>query len=102
MVTPGRFFEGGSRAELLHQLTPRISAGVNVTGSYRQYAAQFVPLTGDNRTDVTFSPGATLVFARVVGHADLRLRYNYIVNNSNDDAHDYRDHVVALSVATKF
>lgn len=101
-VTPGHYLEAGGRFEVLHALTPRLTAGVNVTGSIRNYTAELVPSTTTNRLDTTLSPGASLVFPYALGHADVRLRYNYILNNSNDDAHDYRDHVVALSVGGRF
>jgi hypothetical protein len=102
-VTPGRYIEGGARFEYLHEVTHHLSVGVNVSGNVRQYTSDVVPLTSTNRQDLTVSPGVSIVLPRAIGdHADIRLRYNYVINNSNDDAHDFRDHVVALSLATKF
>jgi hypothetical protein len=102
-VTPGRYVEAGARAEYLHDITNRLSAGLNVTGSVRRYTSDVVPFTTTNRQDVTFSPGAALVLSHLhSGTTDIRLRYNFIINDSNDDDHDYRDHIVALSVGTKF
>ena len=102
-VTPGRYVEGGAKAEYLHEVTSWLTAGVNLSGNLRRYTQDVVPLTTTHRQDVTFSPGASLVLPHVHdSNVDIRLRYSYVWNNSNDDDHDYRDHIVSLSVSTKF
>jgi hypothetical protein len=102
-ITPGRYVEGGARLEYLFEVSRRLSAGLNLTASAREYLSDVVPSSATPRRDANFSPGVSLVASRVLGNnADIRFRYNYIVNNSNDNAHDWQDHYVTLGVGGRF
>ena len=80
-----------------------MTVAANITASGREYTSDLVPTTSTHRQDFMVSPGAAIIFPNLVfAKTDLRLRYNFIFNDSNDDAHDYRDHIVAVSVASKF
>ena len=69
--------------------------------SDRLYTTDETP-GGKDRQDLLFSPGVSLLFTDVFGRqGDLRVEYAYEDNNSNDDAHDYRNHKIKLSVAKR-
>jgi hypothetical protein len=102
-VTPGRYEEAGGTLDYSRAITSWLSLDANISLVGRRYTSDVVPLTTTAREDFTVSPGVAAVFPSLIGNkTDLRLRYNFLFNNSNDDSHDYRDNVVTLSAATKF
>lgn len=100
--TPGKFFEGGVKLEGLQQVTSWLTLGANVSVSDRYFTDTMAP-SGSNRNDFYVSPGASVIFPRLIaGNTDLRFDYRFEHNASNDDNRDYDNHRISLTLGSRF
>lgn len=100
-LSPGRYLAGGARFQYDRALAEHLVAGLFFAVSDRLYTTDETP-DGKDRQDLLLSPGVSLLFTDVFGRqGDLRVEYAYEDNDSNDDAHDYRNHTIKLSVAKR-
>jgi hypothetical protein len=102
-VAPGNYIEGGAKVEIQQQIKSWLTVAANVTLSARGYQTDVVPATTTHRLDLIAVPGASIIFPRVIhGNTDVRIDYNYIKNNSNDNTYDYTDQRVSLTLGARF
>jgi hypothetical protein len=103
-VQLGRYGEGGARIEYYMTLLDWLVAGANFAYNERIYAQSMLS-TGAflRRRDDIYSPGATLIFRRVLSvPGDVRLDYRYEHDRSNDPMSSYNDHIVTLTYARRW
>jgi hypothetical protein len=102
-IQPGDYVELGGRAQILHTLTDYLVVGGNVSVGGRFYEAVEVPGSTERRKDVTVSPGVELIFPHVLAYQnDVRVGYEYTYNHSNVPIDTYKDHVISVTLATRF
>ncbi len=102
-LQPGAYIETGGQLQYVHEVRRNLTAAVSLAANVRQYSVDVVPLTTTARRDVTLTPGISVVLANVAKTpVDLRFRYNYVWNNSNDNFHDFRTHIVTVGLGGKF
>jgi len=74
-----------------------------VSARERDYRNDIVAATGEKRRDRTLIPGASITFPNLfAAQTGLRLEYQYIWNNSNDQTKKFNDHIVGASLIAKF
>jgi hypothetical protein len=102
-IQPGDYTELGTKAQILHSLTDYLIVGASFAVSGRLYQSVEVPGLTVRRKDVTLSPGAQIVIPHIFAYQnDLRIGYQYIWNHSNVPTDTYKDHVVMVTLATRF
>jgi hypothetical protein len=102
-LKPGASSEYGGRVDLIKSLTDWVAFGVNAAVSQRDYRNDIDIVSGDKRSDLIVSPGASLTFPNLFANqTGLRLDYRYIYDHSNDQTKSFTDHVVTASVIWRF
>jgi hypothetical protein len=94
----GLYVEGGGTVEYAKVVTEILTASVNFRVNQRWYR----DIGSGARADLLLSPGASLVLNGLFGvQTDLRFDYRYERNNSNDDAHDWQNHVFKVGLTAR-
>jgi len=102
-VQPGDYVELGGRAQVLHSLTDWLILGGSFGVGGRFYESVDVPPTTERRKDVWLSPGAQLIIPHFIYYQnDLKFGYQYTWNHSNINTDTYKDHVISVTLATRF
>jgi len=74
-----------------------------VSVAQRDYRTDLVIATGEKRRDLIISPGGSIIFPNLIAYqTDLRIDYRYLTDNSNDPTKDFHDHIVSVSVVSRF
>lgn len=95
---PGLYTEAGGTIEYAKVITDAVSAAVN----FRINQRWFEDIGSGARQDLLLSPGAGLVFSGLFGvQTDLRLDYRYEWNDSNDDDHDWQNHLLKIGITAR-
>jgi hypothetical protein len=103
IVTPGTYVDVGGKAEIQQKINGWLTVAGNVTFSGKQYLIDLVPATTTKRLDLRTEPGASIILPRLIGgKADVRFDYTYLLNDSNDNAHDFADQRFSLSLSGRF
>lgn len=99
--SPGRYVYGGAVLSYFRSLNDLMTVGASI-GLYDRYFLVDTAPDGDNRNDLTVTPGVTVLFKDVFGpQTGLRFKYDFEYNDSNDPAHDYQNHILGLSVIAR-
>jgi hypothetical protein len=102
-IQPGDYLELGGRVQVFHELDEDLILGGNFSVGGRFYQAVNVPVSTERRKDVTVSPGVQVVIPHFLAYQnDLRFGYQYTWNHSNVPFDTYKDHVVSVSLLTRF
>ncbi len=104
-VQPGKYIEYGGRLEYYRRVLEWLTIGGSIGILGRDYAESInlVTLLPSSRRDVTFFPGATMIFHHVFGHQhDIRVDYRYEDNRSSDPLRDYVNHLVSMLYVVRF
>ena len=104
---PLNYQQIGGRDDYYFPFTPEIYIGVNLTGYYEDYNESVIDPAGretsEDREDVYLSPGAQIIFSRVLlENQDIIVSYQYQTNLSNDDFEDFENHVAGVSLVWRF
>jgi hypothetical protein len=98
----GDYIEAGGRIAYFVLLNNDLRIGASFTTHYRDYE-QNVRFGTAERHDWYIEPGAEALFRNVVCEGcDIRLRYRYEQNLSNDGTEDYYNHSVIASGVRRF
>ncbi len=99
--SPGRYVAGGVKLAYDRVLSERVTVGASIEVTDRYFLVDEAP-DGDNREDITITPGVTLLLKDVFGtQTGLRFDYEYEYNDSNDPAHDYENHIVGVAAIVR-
>ena len=102
-VQPGDYTEFGVKAAAYHSVTDWLTFGANFGTWGRLYQSQEVSPLTVRRKDVALSPGVTAVIPHLFSYqTDLRLGYQYTWNHSNIDTYTYKDHLISVTLVTRF
>lgn len=95
---PGLYVEAGATFEYSKVVNQALTAAVNLRLNQRWYE----DIGSGSREDFLVSPGAALIFTGLFGvQTDLKLDYRYEWNDSNDDDHDWQNHVFKVGVSVR-
>ncbi len=98
----GDYIEGGARLMYYFYLDDSIRLGGRFTAWYRDYD-QNITLGTTGREDFYIAPEAEIMYRNAVcSGCDLRLRYRYEQNFSNDGTQDYMNHSIIASGIRRF
>jgi hypothetical protein len=104
-IQPGAYSEWGAKVEVYKTLTDWLTVGASFSASRRDYRNDIVvSLPGDEkRKDTILLPGVMVLFKGFFWqHADLRLDYRYLRNNSNDPTKEFEDHLISATAVMRF
>jgi hypothetical protein len=102
-VQPGDYTELGVRAAAYRSVTDWLTLGANLGTYGRLYQSQEVSPLTVRRKDVALSPGATAVIPHLFSYqTDLRLGYQYTWDHSNINTFTYKDHLISVTLVTRF
>ncbi len=103
-IQPGAYSEVGAKIEVFKSLNDWLLVGASFSASWRDYRNDFVVnMPGEKRHDTLLLPGAMLLWKGFFWqHADLRIDYRYLRNNSNDPTKEYTDQLISATAVMKF
>jgi hypothetical protein len=102
-ITPGKYIEAGGQVQYIRDIARGVSGSVSLSLNQREYSTDVVPMTTTPRRDFTLTPAVSIALTNLIAQkADVRFRYNFILNNSNDNAHDFQDHIFTIGIGGKF
>jgi hypothetical protein len=104
-VPPGNYEEVGSKVEYYYPITEAFVLGGDFAVDWRQYEAAANVLTGipQQRTDIIYSPGASVIFPNLLGKGvDLRADYNYDIDQSTIATDSFNSQLITSSVVMHF
>jgi hypothetical protein len=95
---PGQYTEYGVEAEYRYRLTDNLAAGVGVRARERDYDNTTIMFGSDTRSDTYVAPNASVTLTNMLPcSCDVRARYQYRDNDSNDPFAEYEADQVQLS-----
>lgn len=98
----GDYVEGGARLMYFYYLDEGIRLGTRFTAFYRDYTQNITAGTKE-RHDFYIAPEAEVLFRdHICKGCDIRLRYRYEQNFSNDGTQDFINHSVIASGIRRF
>lgn len=98
----GDYIEAGARVGYFILLDQHLRVGASLTGHYRDYE-QNIRFGTEEREDFYLAPEAEMLFRDIICYGcDIRLRYRYEENFSNDGTEDYFNHSVIASGIKRF
>ena len=102
-LQPGAYLEYGGKFEWVQSVTAWLAVAAHVSVAQRDYRTDLVIATGEKRRDLIISPGGSIIFPNLIAYqTDLRIDYRYLTDNSNDPTKDFHDHIVSVSVVSRF
>jgi len=102
-IQPGDYVELGGKAQVYHSLSESLIVGGSFAVYGRLYQSVNVPLSSERRKDIALSPGVQLVIPHFLAYQnDLRFGYQYTWNHSNVPIDTYKDHIVSVTLQTRF
>jgi hypothetical protein len=94
----GLYVEGGGTVEYARVVTRLLTASISLKLNQRWYR----DIGSGARSDLMLSPGASIVLNGLFGvQTDLTFDYRYQHNDSNDAAHDWRNHVFKVALTAR-
>jgi hypothetical protein len=102
-LQPGAYLEYGGKFEWVQSLTAWLAVAGHISVAEREYRTDIVVTTGEKRRDLIISPGGSIIFPNLIAfQTDLRFDYRYLTDQSNDPTKDFYDHIVMVSVVSRF
>lgn len=103
-IQPGAYSEWGGKIEVYKTMTDWLLIGASFSASRRDYRNDaVVGVPGEKRKDTLLLPGAMVLFKGFFWqHADLRLDYRYLRNNSDDPTKEFDDHLISATAVMRF
>lgn len=99
--SPGRYVFGGVRLAYARAISDMLTVEASIKLDDRYFLVDKAP-NGDDRQDVTITPGMSVLLNDVFGvQTGVRFSYQYEYNDSNDPDHDYDNHVVGAAVVVR-
>lgn len=99
--SPGKYVFAGVRLAYARAINDLLTVEASIKVDDRYFLVDKAP-NGDDRQDVTITPGMSLLLKDVLGvQTGLRFSYQYEYNDSNDPDHDYDNHVLGVAVVAR-